>query len=424
MTIAVYGLGNIGLPLACIFASVDKVIGVDIDCKKVDIINKGISPMPYEEDISHLLKKYVVGGLLEATTGFDYAGANSNVKIVIVPVTVDSSTKKIDFSIMVDVCRKIGTTLKKEDLVIVSTTMPVGSTSSVVGNVLQEVSGLRTGEEFYLAHAPERTMNPHAIKDITENHRQFVGGVNRKSGELAKMLYERVCKKGVVLVRNCETAELIKLSEGIYRYVNIALSKELSEICEKFNVDYLDVMKGTNDIAYYHLHLPTVGVGGLCLPVYPYFIKNESVGGLVGKSIEINENLPNYSVSLIKKNFGDISKKKIAVLGLTFREGIKEDRFSPAYKLINLLIQEGADVYAYDPYYPSEELKLKTKANFISLNSLGKMDGVIIASQLHQFKTIEFGGNIKFVFDGKSFLDKDKIIACGIKYIAIGRTCY
>lgn len=423
MPIAVYGLGNIGLPLACIFASVDKVIGVDVDKKKVESINQGISPLSDEEKVPALIKKYVNEGKLEATTDFDYAGKTCNIKIVIVPLILNEN-KNPDFSIIEEVTKKIASTLKKGDLVVVSTTMPVGTTNGVVRKILEELSGLKAGEDFYLAHAPERTMNPHVIADITENYRQFIGGINQKSGEIAKQLYEKVCKKGVVLVRNCETAELIKLCEGIYRYVNIALSKEIAEICEKFDVDYLDVMKGTNDIEYYHLHLPTIGVGGLCIPVYPHFIKNEGISGLVAKSIETNENLPKYSVDMIKKFVGDLSGKKIAILGLTFKEGVKEDRFSPTYELIKILKKENVKLYINDPYYSEDELKIKTGLDVIQLENLNEMDGIILASPLEEFKKLKFSGNIKFVFDGKSFLDKDDIIEKGIKYIAIGRTCY
>lgn len=419
--IAIYGLGNIGLPLACIFAPIDKVIGVDIDKKRIESINRGISPLNDEERVPELLKQYVNEGKLEATDDFKYAG-KATVKIIMVPLVIDEN-KNTDFSIIENVSRKIGETLKKEDLVIVSTTMPVGSTRQIVKKILEEASDLKAGKDFYLAHAPERAMNPHVIEDITEKYKQFVGGVDNKSGEKAKELYEKVCKGGVVLVRNSETAEMIKLCEGIYRYLNIALAKEISEICEKFDVDYLDVMKGTNDIEYYHLHLPTVGIGGLCIPIYPHLIKNEGSSGIIKKGIEINENLPKYSIELIKNEVGSLKGKKIVLLGLTFREGVKEDRFSPTYELIKLLQKENSEIYINDPYYSNEELKQKTSIQPISLDNLNKMDGIILVSALKPFKNINFSG-VKFIFDGKSFLNKDKIIKSGIKYIALGRICY
>jgi nucleotide sugar dehydrogenase len=230
----------------------------------------------------------------------------------------------------------------------------------------------------------------------------------------------------VILVKNCETAELIKLSGvGLYRYVNIALAAEIAKICEKFDIDYIEVMENTNLIKFYHLHKPTIGIGGHCAPVYPYFVFNQfKEFKLLKNSIKINENLPKKSIDLIKKSVGNLKNKKIAVLGLSYRGNVKEDRFSPTYEIIKILKKEGAKIFIHDPFYTKEELENKTKAKYIQENELEKMDGVIVATDHKEYKRLDFPKNLMFVFDGKSFLDPEKITEKGIKYLAIGRSCF
>jgi nucleotide sugar dehydrogenase len=425
MKFAIFGLGNIGLPLTCIFASIGKVIAADIDKKKVEMINKGISPLPNEELVPELLKKYVEEKKIEATTDLEYAAKNSDVKIIIVPLVIDKN-KKPDFSAVISVSEVIGKNLKKEDLVIVSTTMPIGATRNIVGKILEKKSKLKAGEDFYLVYAPEQAMNPHVIKDLTENYEQIIGGVNKRSAEKAMEIYEKINRKRVILVKNCETAELIKLSGvGLYRYVNIGIAAEIAKICEKFDIDYIEVMENTNLIKFYHLHKPTIGIGGHCAPVYPYFVFNQfKEFKLLKDSIKINESLPKRSVELIKKSVGSLKNKKIAVLGLSYKGDVKEDRFSPTYEIIKILKRERAKIFIHDPFYTKEELENKTKAKYIQENELEKMDGVIVATDHKEYKRLDFPKNLMFVFDGKSFLDPEKITEKGIKYLAIGRSCF
>jgi nucleotide sugar dehydrogenase len=425
MIFSVYGLGNIGLPLVCIFASVGKVIAADIDKSKVDKINKGICYLKDEELVPELLRKYVEEGKLEATTDLEYAAKNSDVKVIIVPLVVDKN-RKTDFSAVNSVSEVIGRTLKKDDVVIVSTTMPLGATRNVVGKILEKNSRLKMGEDFYLAFVPEQTMNPRVIKNLTEDYEQVIGGVNEKSAEKVKRIYEKVNKKGVIVVKNCETAELIKLSGvGLYRYMNVALAAEIARICEKFNIDFIEVMEKTNLIHFYKLHKATIGIGGHCMPVYPHFVMNEMDDfSLLEESVRINDNLPKHSVEIIKKYCGSLEGKKIAVLGIAFKGNVKEDRFSPTYEIIKILREEGAEVFIHDPFYTKEELKAKTGLEFINTDKLDRVDGVVVSSDHDEYKKLDFPRNLMFVLDGRSFLDVKKITEKGIKYLAVGRTCF
>ena len=418
---SIFGIGNIGLPLACIFASIGEVVAADIDKKKVELINNGISPLPNENLVPKLLKKYVKEGRIKATTDLEYAAKNSNVKIIIVPLILDKNNKP-DLSNVVSVSKIIGKNLKRKDLVIVSTTMPIGATKNIVGKILEKESKLKMGEDFYLVYAPERAMNPHVIEDLTEKWHQIIGGVNRKSAEIAKNIYKKINKKGVIVVKNCETAEMIKLMEGIYRYTNIALANEVAILCEKFKIDFIEVMENFNLVPYYNLHKATIGVGGHCIPVYPHFILDHvNEPDLINPSIKINKSMPEHAIEIIENYFGSLKNKKIAVLGLSYKGNVKEDRFSPTYDILKLLKKRKSKVYINDPFYSKEELEQKTKVEFIDIKNINSMDGIIVATDHDYFKKIEFNGNIKFVFDGKSFLDPYKIMKKGIKYLAIGR---
>lgn len=421
MRFAIFGLGNIGIPLTCIFASLGQVIGADIDQKKVDMINKGECPLPNEERVPELLKKYVNEGKISATTDLNYAAKNSDVKIIIVPLLL-TDDKKPDFSVITNVTKIIGKKLKKNDIVIVSTTMPIGATRCIIGKILENESKLKMGDGFYLVYVPERTMNPHVIEDLTEKWHQIIGGANKSSADKAKEIYDKINKKGVIVVRDCETAEMIKLMEGVYRYTNIALANEVALICEKFKIDFIEVMKNFNLIPVYNLHKAGVGVGGHCIPVYPCFVLEHVEGSdLIRPSIEINKKMPKHSIDLIKREFGSLENKKIGILGLSYRGGIKEDRLSPSYDLIKILKSEKADIFVHDPFYSKEEIKNKTKEKYMNINEINEMDIVIVATDHEEYKNLNFGGKIKLLFDGKGFLDPDNVKSKGIKYVAVGR---
>lgn len=421
MRIAIFGLGNIGIPLTCVFASIGEVLAVDIDEKKIEIINRGISPLRNEMEVPELLKEFISSGRIKATTDLTYAAKNSDIKIIVVPLILTEENKP-DFSAVISVSEIIGKNLKKDDLVIVSTTMPLGTTRDVIGKILERESKMRVGEDFYLVYAPERAMNPHVVEDLTEKWHQIVGGINEKSARKAEEIYKQVNRRGVVVVANCETAEMIKLIEGIYRYANIALANEVALLCERFSVDFIEVMKNFNLIPYYNLHKATIGVGGHCIPVYPNFVL-DYVGDsdLIRPSIKINKSMPEHAIKIIEEKCGKLVNKKIGVLGLSYRGNVKEDRFSPTYDIIKILKGKKADVYINDPFYSREELEHKTGAGFIEIENLGSMDGIVVATDHDGFRNLDWSGNVKFVFDGKAFLEPKSITSKGIKYLAIGR---
>ena len=414
MTISIFGLGNIGLPMSCMFAQKFKVIGADINQERVEMINKGISYLKNEEFFPQILQEVIKKGNLKATTDLNYAAKNSEVKIIIVPLMIDEKDNdKLDFSIIDSVVETITKNLNEGDLIIIATTMPLGGSRRIYNKIKE-----KTEKHFYLTYAPERTSSPHIIRDLTESYHQIIAGIDEESVKKTKEIYEKINKKGVIAASSLESAELTKLMEGIYRYANIALADEVAKICDKFKIDFKELRKNFNKILAYNLHKPSVKVGGHCIPVYPHFVlPYTEETSLIKDSIKIDRSMPEYCVNKLKEIIY-LKNKRILILGLSYKGGVKEDRFSPAYEIINLL--KDSKLYCYDPYYSKEEIEERTGVNYLTPKDLNEMEGIILVTDHKEFKNIDFKG-MKFIFDGKNFLDKEKIESQGIKYLGVGR---
>ncbi len=360
--ISVVGLGKAGLPLAAVIAdSGFKVIGVDVDRKRCEMINSGINPIPEEPGLDELIKKHG-GKNLVATPNYEDA-RDCKAYIVIVPLYVDSSYNP-DFRILESAVRSIGRILKKGDLVVIETTVPPMTTETLIRQWLEEESGLKLGE-FYLAYSPERIMTGYSISRLKE-FPKVIGGVDEESGRIAYELYKKFIPN-LHLVSNARTAEFIKVIEGCYRDVNIALANELFKIAEELGVDFYEAREYANH-EYCHIHLPSTGVGGHCIPIYPWFlIKIAERKGrfndvrLLRTAREINDEMINYwadkiilACMRINKPLNDI---KICIKGITFRKGVKEIYHSRNLALAKLLVKKGLNVGVYDELFTPEEIE-------------------------------------------------------------------
>jgi len=362
--VCVVGLGKAGLPLAARMTECNfKVIGVDIDKKKVSMINSGKNPIPEEPELFGLLKKYG-GKSLIATTNYQDA-KNCKTFIIIVPLFINKNQEP-DYSILENAVRSVGRILKKKDLVVIETTVPVGTTENLVKKWLEEESGLKLNNgDFYLANSPERITTGVAVS----RYRDFpkvIGGVNKKSGEIALKLYKKFVNK-IQLVSNARTAEFIKIIEGVYRDVNIALANELFKVANELSVDYYEAREFANH-KYCHLHLPGTGVGGHCIPVYPWFLIKEmesrekfNYSRLIRMSRELNDEMINYWFELLIEKIRSInkplSKVRICVKGITFRQGVKELFHSRNLAFAKLLKEKNLNVFVYDKMFSKEEIK-------------------------------------------------------------------
>ncbi len=358
-TVAVYGLGKMGLPLAAIFADKGaRVIGADINEEVVTKINQGINPVKGEPGLDELVEKNVKNGRLTATTDLVKAAKDSDVMIILVPAFLDKDNKP-DLGIVKSVSENIAKGLEMGDFVIVETTVPPGTTDNVVRAILEK-SGLKAGEDFGIAHCPERTSSGRALEDILGAYPKVVGGINKKSTDTAEAIYRIINSKGVIPVSTSTSAETIKIAEGLYRDVNIALANELALISERYGIDVWEVIKTANTQPFCNIHKPGAGVGGHCIPVYPWFVINEETK-LIKTAREVNDAMPAYVVNKVSKtlnnNGGCVKDSNVLVAGLVYRPGVKEIYHTPAKEVITKLRKLGANVYGYDSTLSENEMK-------------------------------------------------------------------
>ena len=360
--IAVIGLGNAGLPLAAVIAdSGIKVIGVDVNRQRCLLINEGRNPIPQEKGLEELIKKHG-GRALFATADYEDA-ASCRTFIVIVPVFVDKSNNA-DLSIMEKALASLGKILKKGDLVVLETTFPPGTTEGPVRDMLCRASGL-SSDDFLLAYSPERIMTGYSISRLRE-FPKVIGGTDEESGQRAYAVYKRFISN-LHLVSSARVAEAIKVMEGCYRDVNICLANELFKICGSLGIDFFEAREYANH-QYCHIHQPGTGVGGHCIPVYPWFLIKEMEAKeqfercrLLRTSREVNDGMIDYWMGRIVQQCLKINKPlaavKICVLGITFRSGVKEFYHSRNLALAKLLAEKGLDVYAFDELLSRQEVE-------------------------------------------------------------------
>jgi UDP-N-acetyl-D-mannosaminuronic acid dehydrogenase len=362
--IAIIGLGNAGLPLAAVAADSGlAVVGVDINEERCRLINRGLNPIPEEAGLEELIKQHG-GKSLMATPRFQDA-KDCSTFIVIVPLFVDQSFNP-DFTIMESAVRSLGRILKKGDLVVLETTFPPGTTDGKVRAWLFESSGLKNGE-FFLAYSPERIMTGYSISRLRE-FPKVIGGTDEESGFRAYQVYKKFIAN-LHLVSSAKVAEMIKVMEGCYRDVNIALANELFKICMDLGVDFFEAREKANH-EFCHIHLPSTGVGGHCIPVYPWFLIKEmekreqfSFCQLLSASRQVNDEMIRYWAEKILLECMKVNKPlgavKICIKGITFRTGVKEFYHSRNLALAKLLMEKGLDVYVCDPLLAREDVEKK-----------------------------------------------------------------
>jgi nucleotide sugar dehydrogenase len=435
ITISVIGLGWMGLPTACLFAEAGaKVIGVDTNQLVVDSVNSGISHLP-EPEIPELLKKHLQLKKIKATTDAIEATSQSDVIIILVPTLIDSQ-KKPDYSNVQDACKKIGKGLKEGSLVIFESTCAPGVTERIVKPTIEKYSGLKACENFGLAYSPIRAMSGRALKDI-QNYVRILGALDEKSLEVAYSVLSTITKGGIIKVSDIKTAEASKLFETIYRDVNIALANEFAIVCESIGIDYIEVMKAANSQPYSHLHIPGVGVGGHCLPVYPYMLLEEAKTidvklKLIKEARRMNEAMPKHVLRLIANGLRvcgkTLKRSKATILGISYRANVKEVRFSPAIELINLLKRRGVKVIAYDPNYDFSEIEkmgFNSKPTFEQ--AIEGADAIVITVAHDEFKNLDlkkiaiYLRKPSLIVDCAHVVDPKEAESNGLIYRGVGR---
>ncbi|WP_262850170.1 nucleotide sugar dehydrogenase [Mumia quercus] len=366
MQICVVALGKIGLPLAVQFASKGhRVVGADVDERVVDLVNRGVVPFPGEANLDVLLQKVVADGLLTATTDTPSAVAESDAVVLVVPLFVDGDGVP-DFAWMDAATRSVAEGLRPGTLVSYETTLPVGTTRNRWAPMLEEVSGLRAGEDFSLVFSPERVLTGRVFADL-RRYPKLVGGIDEASARAGVTFYGEVLDfderpdldrpNGVWDLGSAEAAELAKLAETTYRDVNIGLANQFARYADTIGVDVEAVIEACNTQPYSHIHRPGIAVGGHCIPVYPrLYLWNDPSATVVRSAREANAAMPAYAVDLLAAAYGDLDGLAVLVLGAAYRGGVKETAFSGVFGTVEELRARGAVPYVSDPLYIADEL--------------------------------------------------------------------
>lgn len=379
--LCIVGLGYIGLPTAALFAKEGmNVLGIDIKLEIIKTLQQGHIHI-IEPGLLELVKIAVEKGLLKASLKPE----TCDFYIIAVPTPI-TSDKKPDDSYVMSAIESIAPVLKKNNLIIIESTSPVGTTEKAI----QKLKDLRPDlsfpskgsdkEDVHIAYCPERVIPGKALLEMTTNDR-IIGCYNDKTYTLAKSFYE-IIVKGACVQTTAKIAEMSKLTENAFRDVNIAFSNELANICDKLGMDCFELIRLANKHPRVNILQPGPGVGGHCIPIDPWFIvsKTPEEARLIRTARIINDEKPNLILKKIKKATERFSKPKIALLGLSFKADIDDLRESPAVDIAKKLLTETKhDIFIVEPYIkmlPKELISPKSQK--VDLEYVQKNANIIV----------------------------------------------
>jgi nucleotide sugar dehydrogenase len=416
--IAVIALGKIGLPLAVQFASrAHDVVGVDVNAALVDVVNAGIAPYPGEPQLGEKLAELVPAGRLRATTDYADAVPGADVVVVVVPLFVDEKTGEPDFAWLDSATRSLARHLAPGTLVSYETTLPVGTTRTRWKPMLQAGSGLMEGRDFHLVFSPERVLTSRVFADLRK-YPKLVGGLSPEGARRAAEFYEAVLSfderpdltrgNGVWDLGSAEAAEMAKLAETTYRDVNIGLANQFARFAGAHGIDIMQVIEASNSQPYSHIHTPGIAVGGHCIPVYPrLYLWNDPGATVVRAAREANEEMPSYTVGLLEGAHGDLTGQTVAVLGASYRGGVKESAFSGVFATVEALQAKGANILVHDPLFTDEEL---ASLGFAPFHLGDKAEAAVVQADHADYRSLTPADvpGVRTLIDGRRVTDPTK----------------
>lgn len=417
IVVGVVGLGYVGLPLAVEKAKAGfKTIGFDVQDTKVKMVNEGHN---YIGDVvDNDLKELVEKGMLKATTDFSFIKDVDFIAIC-VPTPLDEHQQP-DISYVVNSTKAVAEHLKKETMVVLESTTYPGTTEELLKPILEEKSGLKCGEDFYLGFSPER-VDPGNAYYKTKNTPKVVGAIGKDATEVISKMYRAVLGADIYEVSSPAVAEMEKILENTYRNINIGLVNELAMLCEKMGISLWEVVDAAKTKPYgFQAFYPGPGLGGHCIPLDPYYLdwKAREYGfhtSLIQASGIINDRMPEYCVERASKMLSMRFKKalngaKVLVLGVAYKNDIDDYRESPALKVIELLEKEGANVEFYDPYIPEYKYKGEIHKGLkeIDAKKVQEADLVMFTAAHSKFDYEMIEKNAKAIFDTRNAMKNAK----------------
>jgi UDP-N-acetyl-D-glucosamine dehydrogenase len=410
VVVGVLGLGYVGLPLAREFASAGlKVVGFDVDGKKIKVLNSGrsiIKHVPHSQ-----VRLMVQSGHFRATS--DMTQLKKVDAILVCVPTPLTENREPDVQFIVRSAETIAKSLRPGQLVVLESTTYPGTTSELMAPIL-ETSGLKAGKDFHLAYSPERE-DPGNPDFTTKTIPKVVGGLTKKCRDMACQLYGAAIVQ-TVPVSSLEAAEAAKILENVYRCVNIAMVNELKIVFDKMGIDVWEVIKAASTKPFgFKAFYPGPGLGGHCIPIDPFYLtwKARQYGiptRFIELAGEINTSMPQYVVTKTMEALNEQRKSlkgsKVLVLGLAYKKDIDDLRESPSIELIELLRQKGAKVDYNDPYIPrthkQRQHDLKMVSKKLSAKMLGGYDVVLISTDHSDYDYGWIVKNASLVVDARN----------------------
>lgn len=422
--VAVVGFGKIGQAVAAQILNAGlEVVAIDINPGLVKLFRDGRLRTPEPGVESSLLQGHQ-SGKLQVFTEFKKIEDCSAV-LVSIPLLVDNQ-KKVLYETFDECIQAIAPHLREGAVLSIETSLPLGAARNRVLPMI-EACGRVHGVDFFLIHSPERIKSGTMLHQLRSTLK-VVGGIDSEALLQGLALYRSFLPPSVVVpVESIEAAEMIKLAGMIYRDVNIALSNQLAKLCTQWGLDIQTIIARANTDGEASLLQPGIGVGGHCTPVYPYFLIDAFRQGgecfsLAEAAREINDGMAEYAIRLLEDR---LELKKVLLLGLSFRPGVKEDTFSTAFLLRESLKRRGSSVFLHDPLYSPEEL---VQRGFIPSESPYEIgaEAVIVVTAHSQFRDLDFERlrqlGCRVFLDGRNEFDPAKVQSHGIEYIGIGRS--
>jgi len=420
MNISVVGSGYVGLCTAVGFASLDnKVIGVDLDQKKVDMINNGEPPI-FENNLEDMLEKVLKKNMYNATTDLREAIMQTDVTFICVG-TPSEDDGSIDLIYIEKASESVGKILKNKNsfhIVVVKSTVVPQTTEKVVLPILEKASGKKEGIDFGICMNPEFLREGNALGDFLYPDRIVIGALNERTFKTMENLYKNF--NAPILRVNPRTAEMIKYAANAMLASKISLINEMGNFCKMIDIDVYDVAKGMGLDKRIGPHFLSAGVGfgGSCFKKDVMALVAESVKRghnpkILKKVIDVNEDQPFKIIEILNKRM-DIEGKRIAILGLSFKAETDDIRESPAIKIINKLLELGAHISAYDPKAMENMKQLFPDIDYFNSveTALKNSDACLILTDWKEFKSLDSEFDVmknKIIIEGRKVLDPKKV---------------
>jgi nucleotide sugar dehydrogenase len=435
VTLAVVGLGRIGLPTATLFADAGaKVTGYDIDKTIVDETNRGRCRFVDEPGLGDMVSRLVRKGKLTATGSAKDAIAGADFVILCLPTPVDA-TRTPDYSAVRKAASEVGRWMKRGCIVVTESTVGPGVVEGMIGPALEKESGLRTPGDFGLASCPERSDPGKILSDMKAVPR-IVGSTSQRCTDTVVELYETAFGVKAIRVSNPRTANAVKLTENIFRDVNIALSNEFAVLFEKLEIDAKEVIDACATKYNFVAHYPGTGVGGPCLPSNSYYMIAEGmkVGNipyLVRMGREINDRMPDHVVELTAEALNEVGRtvsgSRVAVLGVAYKPDVKDLQLSPVKSVIERLAAMGAKITVYDPMFKGE-----TVFGYRMTKTAGEAargaSCLIVGTAHSEFKKLDLDALSRAaakpaaLVDARNAFDPLQATSAGFVYCGVGRS--